>query len=128
MNGFYIYMLLTSLLIPVIMLVFGWIFRRQAPKKINVWYGYRSARSMKNEDTWVFAHQHIGRTWMLVGAVLLVISVIPMIAVYGKDDDTVSVVSLVLLFVQMLPMIMSLIPTERALKRTFDENGIRKYK
>ena len=126
MNGFYIYMLLTSLLIPVIMLVFGWIFRRQAPKKINVWYGYRSARSMKNEDTWVFAHQHIGRTWMLVGAVLLVISVIPMIAVYGKDDDTVSVVSLVLLFVQMLPMIMSLIPTERALKRTFDENGIRK--
>lgn len=126
MNGFYIYMLLTSLLIPVIMLVFGWIFHRQAPKKINVWYGYRSARSMKNEDTWVFAHQHIGRTWMLVGAVLLVISVIPMIAVYGKDDDTVSVVSLVLLFVQMLPMIMSLIPTERALKRTFDENGIRK--
>ena len=126
MNGFYIYMLLTSLLIPVIMLVFGWIFHRQAPKKINVWYGYRSARSMKNEDTWVFAHQHIGRTWMLVGAVLLVISVIPMIAVYGKDDDTVSVVSLVLLFVQMLPMIMSLIPTERALKKTFDENGIRK--
>ena len=126
MNGFYVYMLLTSLLIPVIMLVFGWIFHRQAPKKINVWYGYRSARSMKNEDTWVFAHQHIGRTWMLVGAVLLVISVIPMIAVYGKDDDTVSVVSLVLLFVQMFPMIMSLIPTERALKRTFDENGIRK--
>ena len=126
MNGFYVYMLLTSLLIPVIMLVFGWIFHRQAPKKINVWYGYRSARSMKNEDTWVFAHQHIGRTWMLVGVVLLVVSVIPMIAVYGKDDDTVSVVSLVLLFVQMLPMIMSLIPTERALKRTFDENGIRK--
>ena len=126
MNGFYIYMLLTSLLIPVIMLVFGWIFHRQAPKMINVWYGYRSARSMKNEDTWVFAHQHIGRTWMLIGAVLLVVSVIPMIAVYGKDDDTVSVVSLVLTVVQLIPMIMSLIPTERALKRTFDENGIRK--
>ena len=126
MNGFYIYMLLTSLLIPVIMLVFGWIFSRQAPKKINVWYGYRSARSMKNEDTWVFAHQHIGRTWMLIGAVLLVVSVIPMIAVYGKDDDTVSVVSLVLTVIQLIPLIVSLIPTERALKKTFDENGIRK--
>ena len=126
MNGFYIYMLLTSLLIPVIMLVFGWIFHRQAPKKINVWYGYRSARSMKNEDTGVFAHQHIGRTWMLVGAVLLVISVIPMIAVYGKDDDTVSVVSLVLTVIQLIPLVVSLIPTERALKRTFDKNGIRK--
>lgn len=126
MNGYWIYMLLTSLLIPVIMLVFGCLFHRSAPKKINVWYGYRSARSMKNEETWSFAHHHLARTWMLIGAVLLVVSVIPMIAVYGKDDDTVSVVSLVLLFVQMLPMIMSLIPTERALKRTFDENGIRK--
>ena len=126
MNGLYIYMLLTSLLIPVIMLVFGWIFRCQAPKKINVWYGYRTARSMKNEDTWVFAHQHIGRTWMLVGAVLLVISVIPMIAVYGKDDDTVSVVSLVLTIVHLIPLIVSLIPTEQALKNTFDEDGIRK--
>ena len=119
-------MLLTSLLIPVIMLVFGWVFRCRAPKKINVWYGYRSARSMKNEDTWVFAHQHIGRTWMIAGAVLLVISVIPMIAVYGKDMDTVSVVSLVLTVVQLIPLIVSLIPTERALKKTFDDNGIRK--
>ena len=126
MNGFYVYMLLTSLLIPVIMLVFGCIFHRQAPKKINVWYGYRSARSMKNEDTWVFAHQHIGRTWMLIGAVLLVVSVIPMIAVYGKDDDTVGVVSLGLTVIQLIPLVVSLIPTERALKRTFDENGIRK--
>ena len=119
-------MLLTSLLIPVIMLVFGWIFHRQAPKTINVWYGYRSARSMKNEETWSFAHHHLARTWMLVGAVLLVISVIPMIAVYGKDDDTVSVVSLVLTVIQLIPLIVSLIPTERALKKTFDENGIRK--
>ena len=126
MNGFYIYMLLTSLLIPVIMLVFGWIFRCRAPKKINVWYGYRSARSMKNEDTWVFAHQHIGRTWMIAGAVLLVISVIPMIAAYGKDIDTVSTVSLVLTVIQLIPLIVSLIPTERALKKTFDDNGIRK--
>ena len=126
MIGYYIYMLLTSLLIPVIMLVFGWIFRCQAPKKINVWYGYRTARSMKNEDTWVFAHQHIGRTWLIVGAVMLVISVIPMIAVYGKDVDTVSVVSLVLTVVQLIPLIVSLIPTEQALKNTFDENGIRK--
>ena len=126
MNGLYIYMLLASLLIPVIMLVFGWIFRCQAPKKINVWYGYRTARSMKNEDTWVFAHQHIGGTWLIVGAVMLVISVIPMIAVYGKDVDTVSVVSLVLTVVQLIPLIVSLIPTEQALKNTFDENGIRK--
>ena len=126
MNGYYIYRLFTTLLIPCIMIVFGDLFRRKAPNHINIWYGYRTQRSMKNEDTWAFAHRHLGRTWMIVGAVLLVVSVIPMIAVLGKDEDTVSVVSLVILVVQLIPMIVSLIPTEQALKKTFDENGMRK--
>ena len=126
MNGYNIYWLFTTLLIPCIMIVFGGLFRRKAPNHINIWYGYRTQRSMKNEDTWAFAHRHLGRTWMIVGAVLLVVSVIPMIAVLGKDEDTVSVVSLVILVVQLIPMIVSLIPTEQALKNTFDENGMRK--
>ena len=126
MNGYWLYMFVTSLLIPCIMIVFGILFSRRAPKKINVWYGYRTVRSMKNEDTWSFAHQHLGRTWMIVGAVMLVISVVPMIAVLGKDDDTVSVVSLVITMVQLIPLIASIFPTERALKNTFDENGSRK--
>ena len=126
MNGYNIYWLFTTFLIPCIMIVFGGLFRRKAPNHINIWYGYRTQRSMKNEDTWAFAHRHLGRTWMIVGAVLLVVSVIPMIAVLGKDEDTVSVVSLVILVVQLIPMIVSLIPTEQALKNTFDENGMRK--
>jgi len=117
MNGYYIFRLFTTLLIPCIMIVFGGLFRRKAPNHINIWYGYRTQRSMKNEDTWAFAHRHLGRTWMIVGAVMLVVSVIPMIAVLGKDEDTVSVVSLVLLVVQLIPMIVSLIPTERALRK-----------
>ncbi|MBQ7298287.1 MAG: SdpI family protein [Clostridia bacterium] len=125
MNGYWLYMLITSLMIPCIMIVFGGLFRRKAPKNINIWYGYRTQRSMKNEDTWAFAHRHLGRTWLIVGAVMHVVSVIPMIAVLGKDEDTVSVVSLVLLVVQLIPMIVSLIPTERALRQKFDENGNR---
>ncbi len=123
MNGYFLYWLLITLLIPCIMIVFGCLFRQKAPKNINIWYGYRTQRSMKNEDTWTFAHRHLGRTWLIFGAVMLVISAITMIAVWGKDEDTVSVVSLVLLVVQLIPMIVSLIPTERALKKRFDENG-----
>ena len=126
MNGYWLYMFVTSLLIPCIMIVFGILFSRRAPKKINVWYGYRTARSMKNEDTWSFAHHHLARTWLIVGAALLAASVIPMIAVFGKEEDTVSVVSLVITMVQLIPLIASIFPTERALKNTFDENGSRK--
>lgn len=42
-------MLLSVLLIPVIMLIFGTIFSKTAPKDINYIFGYRTTRSMKNE-------------------------------------------------------------------------------
>ena len=57
--GFWIFMLITDLLIPVIMTVFGWYFIKQAPKNINYLFGYRTEMSMKNEDTWKFAHSCI---------------------------------------------------------------------
>ncbi len=43
-------MLLMSLLVPVSMIGFGRCFRRP-PERINAVFGYRSARSMQNEDT-----------------------------------------------------------------------------
>ena len=81
---------------------------------------------MKNEDTWCFAHHHLGRTWMIIGGILCVGSVIPMIAVLGMEDDTVSMVSLLTTVVQLVLLILSIIPTEQALKKTFDDQGNRK--
>lgn len=126
MNGFWLYLLLSGVLIPCLMIVFGFVFVRKVPKNINIWYGYRTARSMKNDDTWCFAHHHLGRTWIIVGGILFVSSVLPMIAVVGKDDDTVSLVSLLITAVQLVVMIASIVPTELALKKIFDENGNRK--
>ena len=126
MNGFWLYLLLSGLLIPCLMIVFGIVFARKVPKNINIWYGYRTARSMKNEDTWQFAHRHLGRSWRVAGGILLVVSVLPMIAVVGRDDDTVGLMSLLITAVQLVVMIASIVPTERALKKTFDDQGNRK--
>ena len=46
-----------NLLIPAIMLFFGTRFQRRSPEKINHIYGYRTARSMRNQETWKFAHE-----------------------------------------------------------------------
>ena len=55
--GFWIYMLIMDLLIPTVMVLFGRAFLKKAPKEINYVFGYRTSRSMKNRDTWEFAHQ-----------------------------------------------------------------------
>ena len=49
--GFWIFMLIMDLLIPVTMIGFGSYFMKNAPKEINAVFGYRTSMSMKNKDT-----------------------------------------------------------------------------
>lgn len=122
---FWIYMLFTVLLIPVTMILLGKAFTKKAPRRINHIFGYRTRRSMMNEDTWKFAHECIGKLWYICGLVLLPLSAAAMLFVLGKDADTVGTFGAILTFLQMLPMIGAIPVTEYALKNNFDEHGKR---
>lgn len=124
--GFWAFMLIMVLLIPVSMIGFGRLFLKSAPKDINSTFGYRTRRSMMNMETWKFAHAYIGKLWWICGWILLIPSVVGMCLVLGKDADTVGNVGLILVTVQMVPMVGAIFPTERALKKTFDDEGRRR--
>ena len=124
--AFWIFMVIMYMLIPVAMAVFGYLFLKKAPKEINPVFGYRTAMSMKNMDTWKFAHKYIGRLWYLFGCALVPISFFVMFTVIGKDTDTVGTVGAILCFVQMIPLLGCIFPTEKALKKNFDKDGNRK--
>ena len=124
--GFWIYMLLMTLLIPCTMVGFGQFFLKKAPKKINCVFGYRTAMSMKNRNTWEFAHRYCGKLWLRWGLILLPCSILPMLFLMNKSTDAIGISGAAIMLVQMIPMAGSIIPTERALKRTFDPNGKRK--
>ena len=53
-------MLAAELLISLDMLILGRHFRNHPSKQIQSAFGYPSARSMKNQDTWAFAHRCCG--------------------------------------------------------------------
>ncbi len=124
--GFWIYMLIMDLLIPLTMIVFGSWFVKHAPKEINSLFGYRTSRSMKNRDTWEFAHRYCGRIWKYSGWVMIPLTIVAMMPVLGADVGTIGIIGSVVMMVQILPMIASIIATEAALKREFHSNGIRK--
>ncbi|WP_322173007.1 SdpI family protein [Acutalibacter caecimuris] len=128
MGWYWVFSLVVCLLVPGTMVLFGWMFRRGTPDKINGLIGYRSARSMKNEDTWAFAHQYCGRLWWRMGLALLPLTVVGLLLVFGRDGDKVGAVCGLVSGVQMVPMLGSVWLTERALKRTFDKDGNRKNK
>lgn len=125
MLGFLIFMILVDLIIPFTMIGFGRVFMKNPPEKINMTYGYRTAMSMKSVETWEFAQAYCGKLWIRLGLALLA-SVLPLFFCFGRDIDTIALVGLVICGVQLVVMMCSIIPIERALKKSFDEAGIRK--
>ena len=59
--GFWIFMLVMDLLIPVTMVFIGKRFQKKPPKEINGIYGYRTAMSMKNKETWRSEERRVGK-------------------------------------------------------------------
>lgn len=123
--GFWIFMQIMCLLIPAVMILFGKMFLKSAPKDINFVFGYRTAMSMKNRDTWDFAHKHCGKLWVRLGLILIPVSIIPMIFVFGKNKDVIGGLGCIISLVETAVLIISIFPTEKALKENFDENGNR---
>lgn len=122
--GFWIFMMIMNLLIPFAMIGFGAVFSKNAPKEINQIYGYRTSMSMKSRETWEFAHRYFGKIWFLLGWILLPITVIAMLFVWGKDTDIVGLYGGVVCVVQCIWMIVPIILTEFALRKKFDLNGV----
>ena len=121
-------MLFFMMLVPAVMIFFGLQFQKAAPKNINWAYGYRTERSTKNRDTWVFAHKCIGGLWKIWGIALVPVSIIPLLFVLGKDVGTVGNLCIALMVVQLVFLIFPIFIVERRLKKTFDKYGRRKMK
>ena len=124
-----IVIVISCLLIPVIMIISGYLMKAKTPKKINGIYGYRTERSMKNKETWNFANKLCGDIWLKVGLIMLIISaVITAIISINKDENAFAVASIVILLVQTIILIATIVPVEKALRNKFDEDGNPKEK
>lgn len=123
---FWWFMFVSNVLIPLCMILAGWFMWKHCPKNINGYCGYRSRRSRMNMDTWKFAHDYCGKIWWKLGWIMLIPSILVQIPFYGSSDDTIGWVGLVICTIECAIMLISIIPTENALKHTFDENGIRR--
>ena len=109
-----------TLFIPVLMILCGYFMYKHTPKDINGLVGYRTAMSMKNQETWDFAHNYCGRLWVKVGAV----SIPYFFMGSGKATEIMCIAEVI----QAVVLCWTIVPTERALKDNFDQDGNRKDK
>lgn len=123
---FWWFMFCCDILTPIVMIIYGRMMWKHPPKKINGLSGYRTSRSMKNMETWIFAHKYCGKLWWIIGWITLIPSIIIPIPFYAASENAIGIVGGILVTVQVIVLIYSIIPTERALKKTFTDDGVRR--
>ncbi|TVZ56212.1 SdpI/YhfL family protein [Lutibacter sp. Hel_I_33_5] len=111
----YIYVLNTNGILFLLSIIF-YIF---PPKKINNLYGYRTHRSMLNEDIWNFANTLFNKTFMVYAGVSFLAGIL--FAYLATKEITWQPMVLVL-----LTILVCIIKTEKGISNTFNEEGKRK--
>lgn len=124
--GFWWFMFCCDLIVPLIMIAGGRLLWKHPPTGVNMVYGYRTKRSMRNADTWQFAQVYCGRIWWKVGWLLLLLSALVQLPFCRSSQTVIGGLGAALCTVQCMVMIVSVFPTERALKKNFTDAGLRK--
>lgn len=116
---FWVFMLVMDLLTPITMIYFGFRFEKNPPKEINALFGYRTVMSMKNQNTWKFAHKYIGKLWKVCGWPVLLMSTAAMLFVFEKNIIVVSIIGGAVCVIQILIMICTMIPHRNCAQKEF---------
>ncbi len=114
----YVYVLSVNGLLLLMSIIFYFF----PPKKINALYGYRTHRTMQNEDIWSFANTLFNKTLITYSSISFVAS---LALAYLFPELMTSWFPMGFLFFTLLVCI---ITTENALNQNFDSEGKRKSK
>jgi uncharacterized membrane protein len=109
---------LIPLILPVIMLITGYLLNKFPPKEINSSVGYRTQMSEKNIETWNEANKYstkllINFSWVIV---LITITISLILGSSSLEDECLIPVLLILISIIVIVAL-----TEKHLKKTFEE-------
>ena len=119
----YFALMIAIFLLPLVMVLCGMSYVKRGPKRISRVQGYRSKMSMKNRETWDFAHKYLGDLWFKLGTPLMALTSVTSLIVFRQTDEKIMFWCCVILVIQVAIMLIPIHFTEKALKTNFDENG-----
>lgn len=103
-----------------VLFFFSIIFYFFPPKKINSLYGYRTPKSMMNQEIWNYANKMFNSSFLLCSGISFAVA---SLIVYLNPNQEQTWMPMVLL---LLSLLVTIIKTEQGIKQNFDENGNRK--
>ncbi|MEQ6121436.1 SdpI family protein [Reichenbachiella sp. MALMAid0571] len=112
--------ILPQFMIGPLLLLLSIVFKLFPPKKINYLYGYRTKRSMKNQETWDEANRYSFNLMIPIGIITTLLQGIFYFTLGSKNAVAIASAVMVVLLLITIPM------TENHLKKNFDNEGKRK--
>lgn len=103
-----------SLLVGIVFVVLALIMYKYPPKKINIFYGYRTVASMQNQETWDFAQKHSTTKMLQLGIFMLALSLLNLF--FDISQEVATIIGFVAMLFGIFIMIFL---TEQAIKRKF---------
>ncbi|PIH04121.1 SdpI family protein [Clostridium combesii] len=105
------------IILGIICIAIGFIFKAFPPQKINYIWGYRTILSMKNQDTWNEAHKYSANTFIVLGFVFVPLQFVlsELNISYGYEKIVLSVCFVIMIILN-----------EVHLKKVFNNDGSRK--
>ena len=100
----------------VVFIAAGWLLKNRPPKFSNRFIGYRTRRSMRNQQSWDFAQKVSGLELMKWGGILWFLSITSFIV-----DLSIDIESIVACVMVIVITVLIIIRVERALKEQFKE-------
>ena len=68
--------LICSLLLPIAYILVGFVFWKHTPKDMNGIMGWKTKRARKNQKTWEYANSYGGKSILVLGVILSVVSIV----------------------------------------------------
>lgn len=105
--------------VGIVCVVIGFIFKIFPPKKINYIYGYRTALSVKNKDTWNEAQKYSANSFLILGFIYMALQFILSRLIENISvgyENTIIITGIVIM----------IIINEVHLKKLFNKDGSRK--
>lgn len=106
---------IVDLLIPIMMIVVGYLFKKNPPTTVNWIYGYRTKRSMASKEAWIFAQCYFGELWFKIGLGLAVVIIFDKLLIPIAPEN----LSLINVVINLIGLMVPIPLVEKAMKNKF---------
>lgn len=108
-----------NFIMPLGLILYGYLYKNKASKKVSNFFGYKTARTQISQKTWEYANKRVGEIWIKLGiGFTAFVAILLLLVPSQREKPSFIVIALaIILSITPFPIV------EKELKVKFDNKG-----